>query len=341
MDVYKATQHAFNGGYVSLVIRDGPVASVFGLAGSDENSASAALGWVLDACPRFRAILVSAIFGERIDVAATSILLQEYAEDGGFTDLELLSATGFHAIVEAKVGWAVPSGRQLARYRPRFDASAMHRRCLVSVSAADPAEAVRRLPATVDGVPVRHISWRQIQRHAKQAMGATRTARERLWLSQLITHLEEFTSMNRRTDNRAFVVALGSGPMLKGRPYTWIDVVEKESAYFHPVGRTWPTEPPNYMAFRYRGRLQSVHHVDRFEIVRDLHSLNAYWPRTTSDHFVYRLGPPMRPTSVLKTGALYMNARVWCDIDTLLSGAFTTIKDARDETKRRRTEDAD
>lgn len=49
-------------------------------------------------------------------------------------------------------------------------------------------------------------------------------------------------------------------------------------------------------------------------------------------------GPPMLPAREMRTGNLFMNQRVKCAIDTLLSGAFDTIRDARDETDRRLAE---
>ena len=76
--------------------------------------------------------------------------------------------------------------------------------------------------------------------------------------------------MERQTDNNVFVVVLGQSPMVPGQTHTWIDVVEKDKCYFHPVGNHWPVRPPNYIGFRYRGRLQSVHHIESFEIVEDL-----------------------------------------------------------------------
>jgi len=144
--------------------------------------------------------------------------------------------------------------------------------------------------------------------------------------------------MERQIDNKVFVVALGQEPMVDGQSHTWIDVVEQDQCYFHPVGNRWPVQPPNYIGFRYRGRLQSVHHIDSFQVVQNLAASNPLWLQTDSDHFVYRLGPPMRPAREMRTGNIYRNGRVWCAIDTLLSGAFATIADARDETDRRLAE---
>ncbi len=147
--------------------------------------------------------------------------------------------------------------------------------------------------------------------------------------------------MERNTSNLVYMVVLSSKPMIAGQTHTWIDVVEKDRCYFHPVGdgtNRWPPQPQNYLGFRYWGRLQSVHHVDTYEIVTDLSTYNPLWVPTNEDHFVYHLGPPMRPARELRNGNIYPNARFECAIDTLLSGAFVTIRDAADETKRRLTE---
>lgn len=146
--------------------------------------------------------------------------------------------------------------------------------------------------------------------------------------------------MDRVTDNRVYVVSLSTQPINTSHSYTWIDVVEKDSSYFHPVGNTWPVQPPNYIGFRYHGKLQSVHRISDFQVVRDVATVNPLWCVTDVDHFVYRLGAAIRPATEVKTGTkIFRNMRVWCAIDTLLSGEFGTIGDARDETQRRLSED--
>ena len=211
-------------------------------------------------------------------------------------------------------------------------------RRLISVSAADRSYAARRLPAQLEGICIHHLSWRDLQALASKARALATGSQEKLWLRQLIQHLQEFVSMERQTDNRVFVVALAHEPMVADQTHTWIDVVEKDHCYFHPVGNNWPVQPPNYIGFRYGGRLQSVHHIDSFEIVQNLATHNPLWLETDSDHFVYRLGPALRPAREIRTGNIFRNGRVWCTIDTLLSGAFATIADARDETDRRLAE---
>ena len=138
------------------------------------------------------------------------------------------------------------------------------------------------------------------------------------------------------TDNAVYVVSVSAKPILEGNPYSWIDVIEQDRTYFHPMDNKWPVVPPNYMGFRYAGKLQSVHHIDDYQVITNLADHNGRWPTTDRDHFVYALGPAMQASGAVKNGKIYPSGRLWCAIDTLLSGACSTIADARDETKRRR-----
>lgn len=210
---------------------------------------------------------------------------------------------------------------------------------MVSVSAATADVARLSLAGEIDGVRVQHLSWGAIRAMAKQARQRAAGFEEKLWLRELIVHLGGFAAMDRVRDNLVYVVSLGSAPMRKGESHTWIDVIEKDCSYFHPVGDGWPSQPPNYVAFRYRGRVQSVHRVESYEIYPDVSKKNPLWVSTETDHFVYRLGPAMRPAVELRAATpddtVKRSARVWCAIDTLLSGQFKTLGQARDETKKR------
>jgi hypothetical protein len=322
---------------MALSVYGEPPLSVFRLNGkADENSASFALGWTLEKSPGLLGLLTEAIFGQSLDTSNTVITLQKHVAGGGFTDIELQATTQFHAIIEAKRWWDVPSVDQLRRYLPRLITGAAKHLRLVSVSAAKKSQAQRDLPASLDGVGTVHLSWGDIQRLAGTVQAKTRSFEEKLWLRQLIVHLQEFISVKRLSDDNVFVVSLGSGPLMSTGTHTWIDVVETERRYFHPVGNRWPIEPPNYIGFRYHGRLQSVHHVDGFEVVNNLADYNKLWPPTDYDHFVYHLGNAMRPPREMRTGPKIPRAAwSWCAIDTLLSGTYDTIGDARDATNQR------
>ena len=313
--------------------------------GKDENSATYALGWALERSPRFAELLVEAIAGRAIDVTNLRIALQKSGEDRGFTDVELHCDKVLHAIVEAKQGFVLPSKTQLARYRPRLLEAGFDAVVLVSVSATPLPIARLKLPKEVDSVPVMHLSWGAIRGIAKRARSEVSGLEEKLWLRELIDHLEDYAAMNRTRDNMVYVVSLGSDAMREGSDRTWIDVVEQNQSYFHQVGNSWPMQPPNYIAFRYRGRLQSVHRIEGFNIVNDVSTVDPTWCSTHVDHFVYKLGPAMRPPKPLLAGgrndSIKRAVRVWCAIDTLLSGQFERLDQAHEETKRRDSEAED
>ena len=322
-----------------LLLRGELLHSVFSLLGADENSATFAMGWALEMSPAFRDVLLTRLRVPHAGGEETHIHLQAFAQDRGFTDIELTCGTALDAIIEAKVGWELPTDAQLRRYRPRLEARNSKTKLLVSISATSADIALRRLPRDIDGLNVVHLSWGTIGSVAMQASRMARGHEERIWLRELIRHIRGFAAMDRVQDNSVYVVSLGRDPMRDDGQRTWIDVVEQDHCYFHPVGSHWPTQPPNYVGFRYRGRVQSIHRVEHVDIVSNLAAVNASWPATDTDHFVYKLGPAMRPPRELRAGgpgdAVQRSARVWCAIDTLLSGQFDNLGQARDETRRR------
>lgn len=209
---------------------------------------------------------------------------------------------------------------------------------IVSISSGDAHIVGRSVPPEIDGVEVAQLSWGDVRRAAKTAHRKASSFEEKLWLRQFIEHLREFVAMDRITDNTVYVVSLGLDAMRADGAWTWVDVVEKDGCYFHPVGNGWPSHPPHYIGFRYRGKLQSIHRIEDYEIMPDVSSKNPLCLRTEDDHFVYKLGKPMRPATEIRTGKIFKSGRVHCAINTLLSGEFATISAARDETKRRLAE---
>ena len=313
-----------------LIVRGGEASTVFSLLGTDENAATFALGWTFG---QSNALLVAFLQQIGVQDPATEIRieLQRHAEDGGFTDIELIAPGKLHVIVEAKVGGAVAGAPQLERYSPRFN-SAHAGQAIVSISAAPGYAASRVLAKHLGDVPIRHLSWSDVRRLVRNAAASAVGSTERRGLRDLDVHLENYVATQVTSSNIVYVVALSDQEIAPG--YTWIDVVETDNAYFHPIGSGgWPTTPPNYLGFRYRGQLQCVRHVEWADFVPDLGQMNPHWAKWP-DHMLYRLGPPMRPATVLRSGIAYAN-RVYCAIDLLLSGACTTIKQAQEETARR------
>lgn len=94
----------------------------------------------------------------------------------------------------------------------------------------------------------------------------------------------------------------------------FLDRYRGEELYvLHPVGRHWPKEPPNYIAFRYRGKLQWIHHIESAEVFTDPHSKFPGIPdRKWEPHFLYCLGPKLAPSHDVPMGKLYPNGRNRC-----------------------------
>ncbi len=309
--------------------------NVFALAGVTENSATFAPGWIIEKSPTFLGLFVEDLGGPSDSPEETIVVdLQRHDKDGGFTDVEIACGDRLRLIIEAKRGWILPEGGQLKTYAPRLEQWTRADRRTVSVSAASQDYASKRLPLRVSSFPVLHRSWVDIMRLACNARQKSTSFEEKLWLREFATHLEDYVSMQNPHDNRVYVVALSSAPMEEGS-YTWIDVVEKDGSCFYPVGNRYPVMPPNYIGFRYNGELQAVHHVGEYMVVTSLEAFNPNWPEIYGDHFLYKLGPATKPDKPVKTGKLHPAGRVWCAIDTLLSGVCATISDARDLTEKR------
>ena len=179
-----------------------------------------------------------------------------------------------------------------------------------------------------------HLTWREVQAMANDAQAQESRTSAKLWLKQFCIHLDDYVTTSTTNDNTVYVVSLSRNKMRSRGSYTFIDVVT-DGKYFHPVGLTWPTEPPNYVGFRYAGKLQSVHHIDSWEVVRNLASVDRRWPSTDSEHFVYSLGPAIKPQTEVRTGNIFRNARVRAALDLLISGQCATIREAADLTKER------
>lgn len=321
---------------MALRIRDNDVSNIFQLYGDDENSGTFAIGWTLENSSEFLKEFLAEINCNEVDLTYFEISMQKHGRDGGFTDIEIKIGSSFHAIIEAKRWWDVPQEPQLRRYVPRLlEHRALHQ-LLISVSSSNKEHAMRKLPSIIEGIKVIHISWNDFQRLGRRALKNSKKIEDRIWLKQLDEHLKGYISMSRINDNKVYVVALSKDNISDAANYTWIDVVEKDQRYFHPVGGSYPVQPPNYIGFRYNGRVQSVHHIESFQIVDDLTAINPNWPKIDQDHFVYCLGPAMRPPIEMKIGnKIVLANRVTCAIDTLLSGEFKTLSDAFSASKKR------
>lgn len=321
----------------TLRLRDRQIDSVFELIGTDENSLTYAFGWCLAQVPALLAAVAQQLQRPPPGTDA-EVRLQTYGAGTGITDIEVRDGAQAAWVFEAKVGFAPPSSVQLSQYAERLNAEPFRAadRLLVVIARSDHRELTLplALPPDVLGVPVQALSWGQIRTCAQRAYGqASNTGKATL--RQFEAFLTKVLRMQAQESNEAFVVSL-SFETFGGGSTTFVDVVTQHRKYFHPVGPGWPPDPPNYMAFRWQGRLQSVHHVDRYEVIT---GWQPYFPDTTeptiAPHFLYHLGPPIVPTHPVATGKIFRAGRVWAAIDLLLTSA--SISEARDETQRRKT----
>jgi hypothetical protein len=312
-----------------------PVESVFELVGSDENAMTYALGWCM-AQVRGLISFIAAELDSTHPGSDPTVFLQEHGGSSGITDVEVYDPGKVAWIFEAKAGFDPPSIEQLEKYASRLLAldDAHAAKMLVVLAQSDRRDLWLKMqvPQSVSGVAVKVMSWGQIRKCADRTYSATDNTGKAL-LRQFTGFLDKVLGMQVTTSNNVFVVSV-SRDTFGGGPTTFVEVVEKFGKYFHPVGSGWPVSPPNYMAFRWDGRLQSIHHVDNYEIISDF---APHFPDTTEGemrpHFLYHLGPAIRPGHEVRTGGNIRSARLYAHIDLLLTS--NTVVEAGAKTRER------
>lgn len=321
---------------MTQLVRHGrTVATFFDLLGWLENDMTDALAFTLSrSCSFLRALVNDLDHREAFDPEHAVLSVQTRRPEEGITDLEIQVGSSFFAILEAKRGSTLPTPAQLTRYAPvaiRHSAAAKR---LVAITNAAPDFAAATLQGiSVPEITVVHRSWRELRALAIEAKRHDTHEAKRL-LGQFVDYLEVLIGMETKDSNRVYVVSLGPGNP-DGWSLSWIDVVEKRSRYFYPIGQRWP-DPPNYLGFRYRGKLQRIHHVEAYDTVTNFHDIFPEAPNRPErcPQYCFRLGPAIIPTSDVPAGPrVQRNSRVWCMIDTLLT--CPTISDALTETGRR------
>jgi hypothetical protein len=95
-----------------------------------------------------------------------------------------------------------------------------------------------------------------------KAAAKERSNENKHWLRTFAEYVGGLLGREMRYSNRVFVVSFGGKG--DGWKISYKDVVEQKNRYFFPVGSRWPDPPPNYLAFRYDGKLQSIRHVKSY-----------------------------------------------------------------------------
>jgi hypothetical protein len=312
------------------------VNSVFALLGEHENDISYSVAWALAQCPSFLHDFLEKVLDVRAGSSDIEIRLQHHETEGGITDIEIELPNELYLIIEAKRGWNLPNQNQLEKYAKRssFVKSKATLKRLVVMSECSNEYATRNLQIqNIGNIKINPVSWQVMATLATDSQVNGTYAEKRL-LRELVTYLGGLMTMQNMDSNWVYVVSLGGG-IPDGWNISWIDIVKKRSQYFHPMGvRGWPKDPPNYIAFRYFGKLQSVHHIEDYEVVTNMHTSIPEIPdEEWNPHFLYKLGMAFCPINEVKTGKIYPNGRVWCMLDTLFTS--DTISAARDLSKKR------
>jgi hypothetical protein len=316
-----------------LTVGQRSVDTVFDLLGRTENDLTYSLGWALS---RSEALTASVLHALRLSDAgpAISVSLQEAAHSGGFTDIEI-RYENLHLIVEAKKGWALPASGQIERYSPRLVGAKAGR--IVVISEATRDFATRRLPALAGGVPILYLSWAEVITTVDAAHRQARRHNERRLLAELRDYLRGAVTMQDPFSTWTYCVSVNDTT-----PYGWSrsfrDFVDA-GIYFHPYGVSgWPKRTvPNFLAFRWAGAVQRIHHVDGYRVIDDLSAALdgvASTPDSARPHAIYTLGPAIPLATPLPNGASYRAVRLWVAVDLLLTSK--TLKDAHDRTQQRR-----
>jgi hypothetical protein len=316
------------------------VGTVFDLLGDKENDITYSLGWALAESERLsNAFLKDLVPAGVAELIADSVRLQEGISGAGFTDIEVLAGGGeIHLVIEAKRGYDLPHPTQLEKYATRTQPPPT---ALVVCAEASADFVIGKLPATVAGVPVLYRSWREIEALVSLTASSARRHAEKRLLRDLSRYLRGLMTMQDVSSNLVYVVSLGKE--IEDTGMSFRDVVVDHDTYFCPVGGgsgRWPKEPPNYLGFRFDGKLQQVRHVEDYRISDDNYAgfdpLKGKVDWSEERHWVFSLGPPMKPMHEVRTGNLFRAQRVWVALDLLLT--CETIAEARDKTKLRLAE---
>lgn len=313
------------------------VSSVFQLIGKLENDITKSIAWVLANCPFFLRDFINELFAINVDGDKVLIRYQHYENGKGITDLEITDNELFYIIIEAKRGWILPGADQINLYSKRKDLcrSNVKHKAIVTMSECSSIYAASHLPFTqINNIPVIHIPWSRVFELADISRKLSNNS-EKLLLDELKEYLRGIMTMQTKESNWVYIVSLASSKP-NDCNLTWIDIVNAKNKYFHPVGENgWPKEPPNYIAFRYYGRLQSIHHIEGYVVTDNLHTEIPEMPDyvESTNFYVYTLGPAIVPTKIVKTGKIYASGRKWAMLDTLF--ICDTIADACNLSKAR------
>lgn len=327
---------------IDLKLYKRPVQTVFDLLGSKEDDMTYAVGWGLAQSHALaHAVLADCFEREVGDLSA--LLLQESRPNAGRTDIEI-QTTEAHLVIEAKRGWDLPGFDQLEKYAAflRHEDERQTAIAVVSECSAD-YPPVREILSWDLGVPVVYLPWSRLAALVTRVRGEVRAHAEKRLLAELHRYLKGLMTSQSVRSNMVYVVSLNHDAQ-DWTDLTFVQTVMDRNLYYNPVGGSgsrWPKTPPNYLGFRYDGKLQRVSHVEHYEVVTKPHDFIPEvkdWVNWTDEpHFLYTLGPALPlPDHEVRSTQTMRNRRVEVALDLLLT--CDTIPEAVDRTRERLAE---
>lgn len=321
-----------------LTLHGRPIGTVFDLLGRKENDITYSVGWAMAQCAELATAFVEDVLSPTEQVTIDIVQLQEFIPDSGYTDIEIKANEGkFHLVVEAKRGYSLPGDDQLTKYATRTDPQPD---ALVVIAEASADFVAGKLPGKVEDVPVLYRSWRRLDELVTTIVGQSRNHAEKRLLRDLSRYLRGLMTMQNVNVNSNLVYVVALGGEIEETGINFQEVVTKHDTYFCPVGGGYPREPPNYLGFRFGGKLQQIRHVEGYRVTDDNYAGfeplkgKVDWP--DERHWVFQLGPAIVPPKDVRTGALYGSHRGWIAIDLLLT--CDTVAEALEKTNARRDE---
>ncbi|MCH5146742.1 MAG: hypothetical protein J1F61_01900 [Clostridiales bacterium] len=324
---------------MNLKIYGKEIKTVFDLLGQKENDITFSFSWILSKCPEFAFKFISTI-DNKLDIFEYYVEAQVVETQQGVTDMEIKGNTKtgelFHIIIEAKRNYSIPDASQIEKYVTRKSFLA-DKRYIVTMSnmskfVASKADYINSLKE--NNIQIIHIAYKEIY-DSIDVLNYKKYSDKNL-LTEFKNYLREIINMKDEFSNRAYCVVLSKDIAswdTTGKT-TYIDVVEKYNLYYHPVGNHYPTEPVNYICFRYYGKVMGIYHVDEYTIIDNPKNvIEGFVDKTVKPHFLYKLGKKITPSHTVSTKGVHPQARRYACIDLILTEE--TLKDACDKTKLR------
>jgi hypothetical protein len=321
----------------NLSIFNKEINSIFQLLGENENDISYSIGYTLANSPSFLKVFLSKTMPqfEIVDFQKVRIKLQNFEKKHGFTDFEVFSYGEFCLIIEAKKGFNFPTEYQLRTYcnKPTFKTFEGRKRIIVFTDSNRAVIDRFFKLKEIDDIEIQVISYREIYSMLNDCYSNGNNIEKHL-NTQLKSYLKQIITMQKIDSNWVYVVSLGWGKA-NFTEFSFREVVQIKNIYFHPVGNRYPAEPLNYIAFRYDGKLQSIHHVESFVVEKNPNNFDKDFLSCETDPlYYYKLGPAIIPNKIVKNGgSIIKDTRVWCMLDTLLT--CDTISEASQLSKQR------